>query len=242
MRSRFLLVTTLLASLSASAFAAPAMAYAPPPAQGIMMRPSTAGVSRAAVRAKLAEMRAANIARFHAYRTAKVYPSNTYLPGSLNVWRDEEGHLCAAATIINASGETQLVQETASTNNFIRLADVTEGPLLSWIVTSGLTQEELVAIQVPFMGVAPSENAPYEMPRPPRIAIDAKKKAAETARLATRYRRTEAALARATKRSLDLATDRLLANPDLARKFLDGASGTLELADADAPHFARPPA
>jgi len=234
MRSRFFVVATLIASLSASAFAA----RAPLPAEEIMMRRPSEQVSRAAVRAKLAEMRRANVARFHAYRTAKVYPSNIVQPGALNVWRDFEGHLCAAATIIYASGETELVQQVADTNNFIRLKDVSSGPLMNWIITSGLTQEELVAIQRPFIGVAPTEPA-----RPPVVAVDERKKAAETARLAAVYQRTEAAIATATKRSLDVATDRLMAHPDLARMFLEGVSVThLTPVSDDEPHFARPPA
>ena len=79
----------------------------------------------------------ANLARFRAYQRKGELPSNTYAAGQLNVWRDEAGHLCAAATIINASGAVALVEQVAEESNFIRLADVTSGPLMDWILTSG---------------------------------------------------------------------------------------------------------
>ena len=220
---RLLLVGTLLASLATPAFADRVDARRP------SEMPVTS-VSRDAVRTKLAAQRAANIARFHAYRTAGVYPSNIYTPGALNVWRDDDGHLCAAATIIDASGAHDLVQETSVANNFIRLADVTEGPLMDWIITSGLTQAELVTIQRPFMGVADPGS-------PQRPIVDARKKLAETARLAAKYKAIEAAIAKATKASLDRATDRLMANPVLARAFLQGE----RVAQVDTPVIHRYP-
>lgn len=87
------------------------------------------GIDRVALRAALARARATNVAAFRAYARRGVFPSNVYKPGALNVWRDEHGHLCAAATIIDQSGQHELVQRVAKDNDFIRLADVTDGPL-----------------------------------------------------------------------------------------------------------------
>ena len=60
---------------------------------------------------------------------------------------------CAAATIIKMSGQDALVNRVAEQNNFVRLADVEQGPLMDWILTSGFTQDEIAAIQEPFMPV-----------------------------------------------------------------------------------------
>ena len=40
-----------------------------------------------------------------AYRKAGVYPHNFVRSGPLNVWMDSEGHLCAAATMIDKDGK-----------------------------------------------------------------------------------------------------------------------------------------
>jgi hypothetical protein len=174
-----------------------------------------ASLDRAALRIKLVEQRAANLARFRAYQTAGVFPSNTYELGQLNVWRDRDGHFCAAATIIRNSGQTALVDQVATDNNFIRLADVKQGPLLDWILTSGLTQEEIVAIQRPFR---PVSNRPHLEPATP-VAVDPDLRTAETRRLAALYQQIDAQIVANATASLDLAVDRLMAHPDLSRRF-----------------------
>jgi len=178
-------------------------------------------LDRAAVKAKLIEQRAANLERFRAYYKARVYPSNVYKPGLLNVWRDEDGHFCAAATIIRASGATELVDRVADDNNFIRLADVEQGPLMDWILTSGFTQDEIVMIQKPF---SPVTTRPVLEPKPEQpVAIDAKLRAKETARLAAVYRGIDAKLVKAQKANLERAVDRLMAHPQLALQLLGNA-------------------
>src|SRR5690349_20243829 len=158
-----LLVSLVLAATTSFASARPiSRGPAPVTATGSFAQPPPAAadqvLDRAAVRAALARVRATNIAAFRAYDQRGVFPSNVYKPGALNVWRDEHGHLCAAATIIDESGQHELVQSIAKHHDFIRLADVTRGPLMDWMLTSGLTQEELVAIQKPFMPVTPKPD------------------------------------------------------------------------------------
>ena len=41
------------------------------------------------------------------------------------------------------SGEHALVGKVARESNFIRLGDVKSGPLMDWMLMSGLTQEEI---------------------------------------------------------------------------------------------------
>ncbi|HWO18336.1 MAG TPA: hypothetical protein VNO30_06155 [Kofleriaceae bacterium] len=221
--ARFVLTGSLVAALASSAAADRAgPSFAKPPAGWMSARMDVeddpAVIERATVRAKLREQRAANLARFRAYRTAGVYPSNVYTPGLANVWRDQEGHFCAAATIIRASGRVSLVEATAAQNNSIRLADVSSGPLFDWILTSGLTQDEIALIQRPFMPV--TKRPAIEPARP--IVVDAQLRAAETRRLARLYAEIEGKLIASEGRSLELATERLMARPELAQQLIGG--------------------
>ncbi|HUJ58908.1 MAG TPA: hypothetical protein VLX92_10460 [Kofleriaceae bacterium] len=202
----------LVVSLSAIAFAGGHNSlHNPHPSPPIVhdeapATPDDIVLDRAAIRAQLAAARAANLAAFRAYVKAGTFPSNTYKPGELNVWRDRDGHLCAAATIIAKSGATDLVAQTARQNNFIRLADVNDGPLMTWILHSGFTQEELVAIQKPFspVTVRPSVTQP--------VAVDPSLRAAETARLLAKYAEVDKQLVANEQHSLDVATDRWIAS------------------------------
>jgi hypothetical protein len=176
--------------------------------------------SRDEVRAALVEARAQNLASFRTYWKGGIYPSNVYTKKLLNVWRDEDGHFCAAATIMVKSGNEALAIKHSDDNNFIRLADVEQGPVMDWILTTGFTQEELVSIQKPFMGVAKRPIAPSQpvaMPLPPvKPAIDARLRKAETARLLAKYKVVDKQLTAKQKKSLELAVDRLMQHPALA--------------------------
>jgi hypothetical protein len=178
-----------------------------------------AAPSRDAVRAALVKARAQNRASFRAYWKGGVYPSNVYSKKLLNVWRDEDGHFCAAATIMVKSGNQALAIKLAEDNNFIRLADVEQGPVMDWILTSGLTQEELVSIQKPFMGVSKQPvleplGAPIAVAARP--VVDARLRKAETARLLAKYKVVDKQLAAKQAKSLELAVDRLMLQPALA--------------------------
>jgi hypothetical protein len=225
--SRLALAFALFTSLSTSAladrtvepsFGMPApMHFAQPPDAKAELPMVT--LDRAAIRAKLAQNRTANLARFRVYQKKGTFPNNTYADGKLNVWRDQLGNLCAAATIINASGQTDLVMRTADQNNFIRLADVTQGPLMDWILTSGLTQAEIAAIQEPFMPVTITPDPRIEPVDDP-LVVDARMRRIEDRRLAAKYKQVDARIVKDTNKSLDAATDRLMANPSLAMTFL----------------------
>lgn len=202
--------------------------FAKPPADwvgtssdgSLEVAPAPIVVTKAAVRAALEQARKDSLAAFQTYLSSQVYPSNTYKKGALNVWRDDAGHYCAAATIIRISGRIAISEKVPNTNNNLRLINVKDGALMDWILTSGLTQQEIDRIQMPFIDVQP--DGPRKMP-PYVVGIDAQKKTAETARLLKAYRTTYAALLKSNKASLDLAVNRLMAHPDLARDFLDGS-------------------
>jgi hypothetical protein len=203
-----------LLSLSLLTTAAAARQFAQPPATRVadVVAPPDRdhAPSRALIIKALAARRAQNLARFHAYRTGGVYPHDFLAKTTLNVWRDVDGHLCAAATIIDRDGQHALVSEIAARANYVKLGEVTSGPLLDWILTSGFTQVELATIQEPFMG-------PREPPRDRRWQI------AEDARLAKKYARIEKALRENTDDALAQAADRLAGNPALAWELVGDA-------------------
>lgn len=208
------LAASLIFSLSSAAFADRAYVppsnaphFAQPPDQTGMLSPV---FDRAAVRNALVRERAANLASFRTYRNHRVFPSNTFTDHKLNVWRDADGHLCAAATIINANLPA-LAAKVAEQNNFIRLADVREGPLMDWILTSGFTQEEVAAIQEPFEPVSDGGRRPI---------VNSDKRARETARLVAYYANVDAALMRNGDKSIDAATDRLIQHQALAAQLV----------------------
>lgn len=220
-----LIVTALSSLASADArFAQPPPGSAPRVAQVDPWEhnedlPPPIVVDRDAVRAKLAANRQANLGRFRSYQIAGVFPSNTYTKTRLNVWLDEQGHFCAAATIIRSSGRVDLANTVAEQNNFIRLGDVTQGPVMDWILTSGLTQVEIAAIQEPFEGVGGGWREPMQQPV---VAIDPALRKREDARLMAKYKQVEAQILKNAAASLDAATDRLMKNPALAAQLLNG--------------------
>ncbi len=196
-------------SLLTSAAAAQDFARPPTPAAdrvaGFAPREASAP-SRALLIRVLAVRRAQNLARFHAYRTNGVFPHDYVARTTQNIWRDVDGHLCAAATMISGD-DLSLVSKTANEQNYVKLGEVTSGPLLDWILTSGLTQVEVATIQEPFEG-------PREAPR------DRSWQVAEDARLSKKYARIEKTLRANDDDSLAQAADRLAADPELAWKLV----------------------
>src|SRR5438132_1191946 len=100
-RSRLFASLALVFSLSTSALAGAPASFAQPPAEadGPALRMPARSLDRATLRAKLAERRKLNLDRFRAYQAKSTFPQNTYIKGTVNVWIDETGNLCAAATI-----------------------------------------------------------------------------------------------------------------------------------------------
>ena len=219
------LVTALSTSIAGAEarFAQPPPSDVPPIAEPATIEPAAgavapAAVDRASIRASLVAARARNLAAFRTYQKKGVFPSNTFQGKKLNVWLDQAGHFCAAATIIKMSGQDSLVAQVAEDNNFIRLADVTSGPLMDWILTSGFTQDEIAAIQEPFMPVA---KRPIAEPTEP-VLVDTFMRKAEDARLRARYRVVDRMLVRNEKQSIELAVDRLMQNRELAHRYMYG--------------------
>lgn len=166
--------------------------------------PGHAELDRAALRSRLAQRRAVTIKRFLAYREARVYPMSDAGVGFQHVWLDARGNLCAAATLISYDWGRAAAERVAADNNQLQLAGVTKGALLDWMLTSGLTQHEIVAIQVPGF-------SDLQQPREQEIQ-----------RLYAIYIDVERQLTGLADQSLDQAVDALMKRPDLARELLGG--------------------
>lgn len=204
---RLSLGSLLLAAFTSSACAAP-KAPAITPAQPVAItEPAKPAIDRAALRAKLAERRTLVVDRFLAYREARVYPINN-LPGggTRHVWLDDFGHLCAAATLISQDWGRDAAINVGKDNRELKLAGVHSGPVADWILTSGLTHHEIVAIQVPGSEIMA-----------PRIQRNP-----EAERMYTIYVDVERQLTNLADESLDEATDALMKRPELARDLLGG--------------------
>jgi hypothetical protein len=170
-------------------------------------------LDRAQVRAKLAERRAVVVERFLAYRNARVYPVNN-LPGGgrRHVWVDDWGNLCAAATLISQDWGHDAALRIGEKNREIKLASVKSGAVADWVLTSGLTHREIVAIQLP------GDNMRERMMQ--------QQLSAENERMFTIYNDVERQLRAVWQESLDTATDALMKRPELARELLAGRTAS----------------
>jgi hypothetical protein len=217
--SRLALVLALVGSLATTGHAerVTAVHSVAQPAESRAQPPDgRAEMDRDSVRKALLARREQNLAVFHQYQETGVFPSNVYQSGELNVWRDQDGHLCAAANLINASGANKLVEQTAHRSNFIKLGDVRSGPLMDWIMTSGFTQAEIALIQKPYR---PVTVRPILRPKQP-VAVDPAMKQRETERLLAVYKTVEKQLRDRTDQSLEAAVDTLMQRPRLAATVL----------------------
>jgi hypothetical protein len=100
----------------------------------------------ASSRDELAHRRTQQIQRLHDYRIAAVFPTDN--SGNLiSVFRDQRGRPCPMAALIEQSGDRALVDRVVVQNNGLRLVNVHDGPLMDWMVSSGLTQQEVELVQ-----------------------------------------------------------------------------------------------
>ncbi len=178
--------------------------------------PAPISVDRAQLRTALAARREVTIARFLAYRERKVYPVGM-LPGGgfHHVWRDDQGNLCAAATLLAADWGKPAAEKIGAANVELKLAAVTSGPVADWMLSTGLTHHELVAIQVP--GWEPQPH-----PSQPEPKADPQARAREVERLYGIYVDVERQLTDLADESLDELTDAVMKRPDLARQIIAG--------------------
>ncbi len=97
--------------------------------------------------------------RLQEYSLYGVFPTNKDFPEKTPYFVDAKGTPCAVANLMVEDGQKDLVQAIAKKNNQVRVKDVKDGPLIDWILRSGLTQEECARIQPTYGPQTPEEIA-----------------------------------------------------------------------------------
>ncbi|HEV3191014.1 MAG TPA: hypothetical protein VGY54_10980, partial [Polyangiaceae bacterium] len=170
---------------------------------------------RATVRAQLAHHRALQIARLTGYAQRAEFPHNFDNPTSAHVFRDTAGRLCAVANLVHQDGRDDLVNATVREHNDLAIRDVNDGPMLDWILASGLTQEELERIQLPAPPLARREN---RRPDPRLVADNLSDEARMNQMVVKHIEQVRRELEANTEESLDTATDRFVTLPAIAAR------------------------
>lgn len=149
---------------------------------------------------ELAQARKRQIDELRNYLSSDRFPQNhDYPQASVPYFVDQKGSACAVAYLLIQSGYSELVEEIRKTNNHVRIGNVLQGPLIDWILFSGLTQEECALIQ-------PTYRGPDGKLRGPGCRLN---RPTEHERLAMHFRSVIAQLERDTPKSLALAFERL---------------------------------
>jgi hypothetical protein len=166
----------------------------------------------ASSRDDLAQRRTQQIQRLHDYRVAAVFPTDNR-GMYLSVFRDQRGRPCPMAALIEQSGGRGLVDWVVADNNQLRLADVHDGPLMDWMVNSGLTQEEVELVQGAL--TIDEMRGMQQYFTEPTLTVTAEVILTARREIVRRLEDIEARLVAETSHSLDLATGRLVrANRD----------------------------
>jgi hypothetical protein len=87
-----------------------------------------------------------NLARLQAYQLRGVFPHNEHAR-ALPVFVDAHNNACAVGYLMRASGWDKAVRHVQQRNNYVYVLDIHSGPVLEWILQSGLTREEAALIQ-----------------------------------------------------------------------------------------------
>lgn len=150
----------------------------------------------------LRQERTARIARLSAYARAGDFPKKAAADGFFHSFLDADGTPCAVADLMWHSGHADLVRQTAATRNDVVLSEVDEGPLVDWMLTSGLTREEIAVIQVPGFNARVLEKEVVQpIVQAPRDRTERRRVRAHlTATIALLQVDTEASIFKATER------------------------------------------
>ncbi len=125
---------------------------------------AASGLDRGRWRKKLAKARRTQLARVKVYRDAGVFPKNADFKGErVPYFVDADGHPCAVAYLMQQAGHRDAVAAIAERTNHVRVMDVKDGPLVEWVLWSGLLQEEAALIQPSYDW---REVKPVPRPRP----------------------------------------------------------------------------
>jgi len=167
---------------------------------------STDDGDKGTVRQRLAAHRMQQVERLEAYAASGRFPLNLTQPNPSHQLKDAKGTYCAVANLVVEDGLGDVIDAKSQTDNALLFGDVKDGQLYSWILTSGLTQEEIAAIQAPAPYTGEGRlSGPVPIPAP----IDSAKEDAATKALQAHFRAVEAQILADTDKSLDVATARV---------------------------------
>ncbi len=181
-------------------------------------------------KARLARNRQIQIERLRAYARRRVFPiyrGPNRAPRVLHreltdrepVFVDDRGTHCAVGYLMDRAGWSDVVADIAASNNHVYIEEVDDGPLIRWIETSGLTQQEASFVQPSYGSrpLRPRKPPPptddeAELPPPPPTGY-----ASDVAELVRHFRRVDEQLREDSEMSLDEAYDRLRRRLDAVR-------------------------
>jgi hypothetical protein len=110
-------------------------------------------------RQRLAEERLTNVRRLHRYQRRGLFPINQHVADrAAPVFVDNYDTACAVGHLMREAGWGEEVAAIQAENNLVYVTDVSEGQVVEWVATSGLTQEEAAIIQ-PAYGITPPAEA-----------------------------------------------------------------------------------
>ena len=108
--------------------------------------------------------RARNIEVLREYARAGIFPHNHDFPDqTLPFFRDEHGTLCAMAYLIARSGDVELVERVAHTNNNAFISELAnDSALIDWLDRNGMTAAEAARVQPAYNQQDDPEDRAYE--------------------------------------------------------------------------------
>lgn len=97
--------------------------------------------------------RARHLERLGQYRARGIFPQNDRFPGrGVPFFVDSDARACAVAHLMLSDGHVDIVAAVVAAENNARLPEMKTAALVEWIASSGLTMDELAAIQPSYCG------------------------------------------------------------------------------------------
>lgn len=178
-----------------------------PPA---LAAPPADQASREVWRARLDAARTRQIERLKAYAEAGRFPRNHRIFGRVPIFVDDDGATCAVAHLMTLDGRGAAVKAISAADNYIYVEDARAGPLVDWVLFSGLLIEEAALIQPgytrwrggrgPLDAAGPPRTADWNRPEHARVPEDG--------RLRAHFARVVEQLERHRARAIEAALDR----------------------------------
>jgi hypothetical protein len=113
---------------------------------------------REELRSRLAERRGMQVARLLGYAQTGRFPLNRhYAREARPIFVDAQGTHCAVGYLMALDGWEREVMNIARARPNVLVREVNSGPLVEWVLTSGLIQEEAALIQPSYFAPPPSD-------------------------------------------------------------------------------------